>query len=208
MQLAERRSPQSAYYRLAKRTFDLVAAALGGVVLLPFVPIIASLIKLDSAGPVLFIQERIGKDGNLFWIYKFRTMQDQAPERRNPDGSKYVGENDPRLTRVGRVLRDFSLDELPQLINILRGDMSLVGPRPDTPDAPGMNADIFLKKRLVKPGLTSLASIRGRNGISWIQRVELEAEYVERASFRFDLYILLKTIPLVLRREGIYSHKP
>jgi lipopolysaccharide/colanic/teichoic acid biosynthesis glycosyltransferase len=208
MQLGESISKQPTYYRVAKRTFDLVSAGIGAVILSPLIPIIAGLIKIDSPGPVLFIQQRLGKDGELFRIYKFRTMKHRAPEYRNPDGSKRVEENDERLTRVGKILRDFSLDELPQLINILRGEMSLVGPRPDTPGAPGMDAEVFLKKRMVKPGLTSLASIRGRNGISWRQRVELESQYVDRASLTFDLYILLKTIPLVLRREGIYSHKP
>ena len=206
MQLAQERN-QQVFYAPLKRALDVVAVAVGGVILSPLFPVIAALVKLDSPGPALFKQQRLGKNGVLFNIYKFRTMVNHAPELRNPDGSKFVSENDPRLTRVGRVLRDFSLDELPQLVNILKGEMSVVGPRPDTPGAPDMDEAVFLKKRMVRPGLTSLASVRGRNGISWRQRVELEAEYVDRASFGLDLYILLKTIPLVLRREGIYSHK-
>lgn len=209
MQLADSKATQRRLcYQTLKRGFDIAAAAFGGIVALPLCLIIAILVRADSPGPVLFTQERLGKDGILFRIFKFRTMVHNAPELRNADGSKFVAHNDSRLTRVGRILRDYSLDELPQLINILKGEMSVVGPRPDTPGAPGMDADIFLKKRAVRPGLTSLASIRGRNGISWRQRVAFEAEYVDHASFGLDCYILLKTIPLVMHREGIYSHKP
>lgn len=198
---------QKTSYKAAKRIFDIVASALATIVLLPLFPLIAIIIRITSVGPVLFRQTRLGKDGVPFMIYKFRTMKHNAPVLRNTDGSRFVGEDDPRLTGAGRFLRDYSLDELPQLFNILKGDMSVVGPRPDTPDAPGMNANMFMKKRMVRPGLTSLASIHGRNGISWKHRVALEAEYVEKASLALDAYILFKTIPLVLRRQGIYSHK-
>jgi lipopolysaccharide/colanic/teichoic acid biosynthesis glycosyltransferase len=192
-------------YLLLKRAFDVILAALGIAVLLPFLPLVAVLIKLDSRGPVFFTQERLGQNGELFTLYKLRTMVENAGGIKNPDGSCFVAKNDARLTRVGRFLRDYSLDELPQLLNILKGDMSVVGPRPDTPGAPGLDGELFQKKRLVKPGLTSLASIHGRNAIPWGERVAWELKYVDNVSWKLDLYILFKTVFLVIRREGIYS---
>lgn len=193
------------FYFFFKRIFDVAASAVAMVILFPLLPVIALLIKLDSKGPVFFTQPRLGRNGTLFNIYKFRSMAHQAAEIRNADGSRFVAENDPRLTRVGRFLRDYSIDELPQLLNILKGEMSVVGPRPDTPEAPGLDAEIYRKKRLVRPGLTSLAAIHGRNSIPWKDRIEWEIRYVEGASFALDLTIICKTIFLVFRREGIYT---
>lgn len=198
--IAVRHSP---VYLTIKRALDILTSSAGLLFLAPLLPFLALLIKIDSEGPVFFKQQRLGKGGALFTIYKLRTMTDRAPEIRNPDGSKFVGENDPRLTRVGRVLRDYSIDELPQLFNILRGDMSVIGPRPDQP-GPNLSGEIFQKKRLMKPGLTSLATVGGRNSIPWPRRVALDAEYVERASLALDFQILLRTVSIVLRREGIY----
>lgn len=194
----------SPLYLALKRAFDLFAALSGILILLfPFLPLIALLIKLDSKGPVFFKQDRLGKSGKIFTIYKLRTMSYGAQEIRNADGSRFVGKQDPRLTHIGRILRDFSIDELPQLFNILRGDMSVVGPRPDQP-GPGLDADMFRKKRLVKPGLTSLASVKGRNAIPWLERIRWELEYVDHASFKLDFQILTKTALIVIRRNGIY----
>ncbi len=196
---------RSRLYLVIKRAFDVTASAAAIVVLLPFLPLVALLIKLDSKGPVFFKQKRLGQYGRLFTIYKLRTMAHNAPEVRNPDGSRFVGTNDPRLTRLGRILRDYSIDELPQLWNVLKGDMSVVGPRPDQPGAPGLDDEPLRTKRLVKPGLTSLGSIQGRNSIPWRERVGWEVQYVEKASLGLDLYILMKTVSIVLRRQGIYS---
>jgi lipopolysaccharide/colanic/teichoic acid biosynthesis glycosyltransferase len=195
------------FYFFCKRIFDVTASGAAMVAFAPLLPVIAILIRLDSRGPVFFTQTRLGRDGAPFTIYKFRTMADHAEEIRNADGSKFVGENDPRLTRVGRFLRDTSLDELPQLWNILIGDMSVVGPRPDTPGGVGLDDEIFRRKRSVKPGLASLASLHGRNSIPWRERAVWELYYVERASFSLDLEILRKTVVLVLRRDGIYTSK-
>lgn len=192
-------------YLFLKRAFDAVASAAGMVVVLPFLPLIALVIKLDSKGPVFFTQPRLGQDGKLFTIYKLRTMTLHAAEIRNSDGSKFVARNDPRLTRAGRFLRDSSIDELPQLWNILKGEMSVVGPRPDTPGAPGLDGGDFRKKRSMKPGLTSLASIHGRNSIPWRERIGWELQYIDRASLALDFWILCKTVVLVFRRQGIYS---
>jgi undecaprenyl phosphate N,N'-diacetylbacillosamine 1-phosphate transferase len=191
-------------YRFCKRVFDVCSALFGIIVLLPLLPLICVLIKLDSRGPVLFKQQRLGRGGCLFTIYKLRTMAHGSREVRNPDGSQFVGPNDPRLTCLGRFFRDYSIDELPQLVNILSGDMSVVGPRPDVPGAPGLNAEIFQKKRRVRPGLVSLASIKGRNSISWPERVNWELQYVDRASLTLDCEILLKALVVVIRREGVY----
>lgn len=200
--------PRRPVYFACKRIFDVAASAAALVLLLPFLPLIALAIKLDSAGPVFFTQDRLGRDGRLFTIYKFRSMTHHAREVCNADGSRFVARNDPRLTRTGRLLRDFSLDELPQLVNILKGDMSIVGPRPDTPGAPGLDGEIFRRKRRVRPGLTSLASIHGRNSIPWRERVDWDLRYVERASLRLDLYIVWRTAALIARREGIYTPDP
>ena len=134
------RRPGTAFL-FAKRAIDLAGASLASIVLLPVVAVICIVVKLGSPGPVLFRQRRLGKNGVPFTLYKFRTMRDGAPMLRNADGSAFVGAGDPRLTRAGRFLRDSTLDEIPQLINVLRGDMSLVGPRPLVPDE---DAKIFL----------------------------------------------------------------
>jgi undecaprenyl phosphate N,N'-diacetylbacillosamine 1-phosphate transferase len=202
---ASRQSAAGKSYLWLKRAFDVAVSAAGIAILFPFLPLIALAIKLDSKGSVFFSQTRLGKDGKLFTIYKFRTMEHHAAEIRNPDGSKFVGRNDPRLTRVGRFLRDASIDELPQLWNILKGQMSVVGPRPDTPGATGLDGEDYRRKRSMKPGLTSLASIHGRNAIPWKERIGWELEYIDRASPALDFLILCKTAVLVFRREGIYS---
>ena len=126
-----------------------------------------------------------------------------AAEIRNADGSQFVGKNDPRVTRCGQWLRAWSLDELPQLFNIIRGEMSVVGPRPDAPGVVDLNTPELKIKRQVRPGLTSLASIRGRNAIPWARRVRWEVYYVKNPSLILDVQILLKTIAVVVRREGV-----
>jgi lipopolysaccharide/colanic/teichoic acid biosynthesis glycosyltransferase len=141
----------------------------------------------------------------LFSLYKFRSMYRGVPELRNPDGSAFAGYGDPRVTPVGRFLRRTSLDELPQLINVLRGDMSLVGPRPDLPDQIRLYTPGELRKLAVKPGLTGWAQIHGRNSIPWSERKRLDLEYVNRHCWRLDLRILLRTVPYVLLRRGVYT---
>jgi undecaprenyl phosphate N,N'-diacetylbacillosamine 1-phosphate transferase len=136
---------------------------------------------------------------------KFRTMRVDAPDLRNPDGSAFAGREDPRVTPAGRLLRATSLDELPQLWNVLRGEMSLVGPRPDQPDQLLFYSGREKRRLLVKPGLTGLAQISGRNGIPWSARKALDVEYVERRSFRLDLAILWRTVPSVVLRRGIHT---
>jgi lipopolysaccharide/colanic/teichoic acid biosynthesis glycosyltransferase len=185
---------------------DLLIASAALIVLAPVLLACALAVKWSSSGPILFRQARLGRDALPFYLLKFRSMIHKAPDVRNPDGSAYTGEEDPRVTRVGRFLRRASLDELPQLFNVLRGDMSLVGPRPDQVDQLRLYAETEKRKLNVKPGITGLAQISGRNNISWERRKALDVEYVGRQTFWLDLYILVKTIPYVLQRKDVNTH--
>jgi len=172
---------------------------------LPLWLAIAILVKVESKGPVFFVQKRVGKDGKLFPAYKFRTMIQGAADR--GAGPLIEGQDDPRITRVGKALRRWSLDELPQLINILRGEMSVVGPRP-TLLYQVEQYEGFQRRRLeVKPGITGWAQIHGRNLLSWPERIEYDVWYVDNWTFGLDVEIILKTLPIWLRKEGLYGDK-
>ena len=189
------------YRKFGKRILDLCLAVPALIVLaIPFV-FIALAIKLDSRGPVFFRQERVGKDGRPFILLKFRTLQ-QDSRRGEID---LLAKDDPRITRVGRFLREWGLDELPQLWNVVKGDMSLVGPRP-TLRYQVERYDAQQRRRLlVKPGITGWALIHGRNALTWQERIELDLWYVDHVSFFLDLRILWRTVIVVLRREGLYG---
>lgn len=187
------------------RIRDLLIVSALLLLLSPLLLMCAVAVRRSSPGPVLFRQRRLGLHGQPFWLLKFRSMIDHAPDLRNPDGSAYAGADDPRVTAVGRFLRRTSLDELPQLVNILRGEMSLVGPRPDQVDQLRFYSAEEKRKLNVKPGITGLAQISGRNNIPWARRKALDLEYVERRGFWLDLGILLKTLPYVLLRRDIES---
>jgi lipopolysaccharide/colanic/teichoic acid biosynthesis glycosyltransferase len=190
-------------YILLKRAFDLVVSGLMLVVLTPLLAGIAVAIRLGSRGPAIFRQERAGSNGVPFTFYKFRTMRLGA----DPFGPSPKSGADPRLTRIGRFLREYSLDELPQLVNTLRGDMSLVGPRP-LYVAQIAEWDERQRKRLaVKPGLTGLAQVGGRGGLTREEKLELDVKYVEQASLRLDARILLATLVRVFARQGIYEKR-
>jgi lipopolysaccharide/colanic/teichoic acid biosynthesis glycosyltransferase len=200
---------------LTKRIVDVVGASLLLVVLLPVWPLIGAAVKLSSPGPILFAQVRVGKDGVPFTMYKFRTMRhgsDPAIHHayvRNlimgvaePIVGTFKLRNDPRVTRVGRVLRHFSLDELPQVFNVLKGEMSLVGPRPPLPyEVEAYSARDF-GRLAVAPGLTGLWQVSGRSALTFRQMVELDLEYVERWSVWLDVQILLRTPWAVLTAHG------
>ena len=188
-----------------KRLLDMLGAGVALIVLLPLIAAVAVAIKLTSSGPILFRQRRLGWRGVPFNVYKFRSMGVNAPDIRNPDGSAYSGENDPRVTPVGALIRKSSLDELPQLWNVLVGDMSLVGPRPDQVDQLRYYDEHEKRKLEVKPGITGLAQISGRNDIPWKLRKMLDVRYVEERSVWMDLDILLRTVPYVLLRKGIHT---
>jgi lipopolysaccharide/colanic/teichoic acid biosynthesis glycosyltransferase len=196
--------------RFAKRVMDLIIGTVGFVLSIPLWIIVALAIKLDSKGPVLFRQDRSGRGGRVFKMLKFRSMVIDAEEKlrhmehlnEEKTGLIIRLRDDPRVTGVGKVLRKFSLDEVPQFINVIRGDMSLIGPRPPSPDEYA-RYDERQKRRLeVKPGLTGLWQVSGRKDTDFDFMVQKDIEYIEQQSFRFDLQILLKTIPVVLTGKG------
>jgi lipopolysaccharide/colanic/teichoic acid biosynthesis glycosyltransferase len=196
-------------YLLVKRGFDLVAGSLLVIVMLPVLSACALAVKLDSPGPAVFGQLRTGRDGRRFRMYKFRTMLANAEELKAslahlnvlppPD---FKIPNDPRITRVGRLLRAISLDELPQLFNVLRGDMSLVGPRPTS--FATATYQLWHTHRLdVPPGMTGLWQIEGRASMTFDERLRLDVAYIRRASLAFDVLLLLRTFGAVVRKSGV-----
>jgi lipopolysaccharide/colanic/teichoic acid biosynthesis glycosyltransferase len=189
--------------KLVKRIFDLSISLTVVVILLPIFAAICITIKLSSKGPAVFRQERTGKNGKPFMFYKFRTMKTGA----DPFGPSPKAADDPRLTRVGKFLREYSLDELPQLFNVLKGDMSIIGPRPLYISQMAEWDDRQKKRLLVKPGLTGLAQISGRGALTREEKLELDVKYVETASLWLDLKIVLVTIAQVFRRKSIYEKK-
>ncbi len=209
--LSVRESTLTGWNRALKRAIDILVSGLGLIALSPLLALIALAIRLDSPGPVLFRQTRIGRNGKPFTIYKFRSMvvnaeemQDQLRKLNEADGPLFKIKDDPRRTRVGRFLRRTSLDELPQLYNVLRGDMSLVGPRPALPEEVAQYQEWHKKRLEVSPGITGLWQVSGRSKLSFDEMVLLDIYYVENWSPALDLRILLKTIPLVLLGDGAY----
>lgn len=191
---------------MSKRAFDFVAALLGLVLLCPLFLLVAILIKLDSAGPIFFRQERMGKGFRPFWIYKFRTMVQDAPHQ----GGPITFGADPRITKLGRVLRQAKFDEFPQLINVLRGDMSFVGPRPEVRPYVEMFREDYAEILQVVPGITDLASVQYRDEAEFLgrfpdpeaayvqhvlpEKIKLAKDYIRRTSLFFDLTLILKTL--------------
>ncbi len=193
------------YKNKIKRILDVVLS----IVLIPFIAfasvIIVILIISEDKGPVFYKGKRLGERGNVFKMYKFRSMKVNAPDLRNDDGSTFNSENDPRLTKVGKFLRKTSLDELPQIINVLTGDMSFVGPRPDLPEHITYYAGNEMKKLEVKPGITGYNQAFYRNSIEWKERLKNDVHYSENVTFLFDFKILIFTLINVLNKKGIYK---
>ncbi len=194
-----------------KRATDLAVGVAGLLALLPVLAIVALAIKLDSPGPVFYGQLRVGKDGRRFRMLKFRSMRDDADEllpalleRNEVSGPLFKIRRDPRVTRVGRFLRRYSLDELPQLVNVVRGDMSLVGPRPPTPSEIERYEDWQLGRLRARPGITGLWQVSGRTEVPFHDMVRLDLHYIRNWSLALDLEILLRTIPAVLTTKGAY----
>jgi exopolysaccharide biosynthesis polyprenyl glycosylphosphotransferase len=194
-----------------KDLFDRSAATLALMALSPLLIAIAVAIKLSDQGPALFTQTRVGKDGQRFKIYKFRTMVVDAEarlaeirERNESDGVLFKIRDDPRVTALGGRLRRWSFDELPQLINVLRGEMSLVGPRPALPEEAAEYAEHVRRRLVVKPGLTGMWQVNGRSDLSWDETVRLDLRYVENWSFVLDLQILWKTVSVIVHGSGAY----
>lgn len=196
---------------ILKTAFDFAVALLTLFILAPVLLLIAILIKITSPGPILYVQKRAGKNGQVFNFYKFRTMHQDADkmldglrEHNEADGAIFKIRNDPRITKVGKFLRKFSLDELPQLFNVLKGEMSLVGPRPPIPDEIKNYDGWHLKRLDVIPGITGLWQISGRSNLSFDEMVKLDLFYIENWSLTFDIKILLRTIGAVVSGAGAY----
>jgi lipopolysaccharide/colanic/teichoic acid biosynthesis glycosyltransferase len=185
-----------------KALFDGFFALLLLILLAPAFAIVAALIKIDSKGPVFFLQERVGKDGKVFRIHKFRTMVVNAI---NMGHGVSVAENDPRITRVGKFLRDWSIDELPQLIDVFTGRMSFVGPRPTLQYQVDQYTAEQRQRLKMRPGITGLAQVSGRKGIPWAKRIEFDVWYVNHWSPWLDFRILLRTVrAAVFKKEGLH----
>lgn len=191
------------YRRGGKRLFDLALALPVLVVLSPLLALMTLLVRLDSRGPVLFMQERLGRGGTTFSAYKFRTMTDRP---RVPD--RQTLHADPEITRVGHWLRRSKLDELPQLLNVLKGDMSIVGPRPALPIHLAEYDELARKRLAVRPGLTGLAQVNGNIYLSWPERWHYDAEYVKHLSFRLDMWIILRTAAVIVLGEQRFLNRP
>jgi exopolysaccharide biosynthesis polyprenyl glycosylphosphotransferase len=199
------------FRRMLKAVFDRVVAGLALLVLSPVLLGIGLVVRLTSRGPALFTQTRVGRDGRTFRMVKFRSMcvdaeakLDDLAEQNESAGVLFKIREDPRVTPVGRVLRRFSIDELPQLINVVTGSMSLVGPRPPLPDEVSRYGDDVRRRLLVQPGLTGLWQISGRSDLSWEESVRLDLRYVENWSLALDMVVLWKTVRAVFRAEGAY----
>ncbi|MCR5100124.1 MAG: sugar transferase [Butyrivibrio sp.] len=199
------------YYKVLKRAFDIIASFMALIVLSPLLVVTAIAIILEDGGPVLFTQQRAGKDLKPFKIYKFRSMYKDAEKqfekmqkKNEQTGHAFKIKNDPRITKVGHFIRKYSIDELPQLINIIKGDMSIVGPRPILLNQME-ECNPYEKQRLiVKPGLTCYWQVSGRANIKWEEWVELDLKYIRDMSIRKDIELIIRTIPAVFDSEGAY----
>lgn len=194
-----------------KRSFDVAMSLFVILILSPLILLVIAAIKIDSRGPIVFSQKRVGKDGKTFNVYKFRSMVQEAESmfesvvaQKKGDIIRFKAKDDPRITRVGRIIRKFSLDEIPQLINVLKGDMSLVGPRPPVPVEVEHYSSWHRKRLRVRPGLTGLWQVSGRSELPFEDMVRLDIYYIENWSLWMDFRIILRTIPTVLFGSGAY----
>jgi exopolysaccharide biosynthesis polyprenyl glycosylphosphotransferase len=206
-----KQSAISGYNLILKRVIDFTVALLGLIFLFPFLALLALAIKLDSPGPVIFTQERVGKGGRRFVVHKFRSMVQDAESRKREllslneaDGPLFKIKDDPRMTRLGRFLRRFSLDELPQFYNVLRGEMSLVGPRPSVPTEVEQYQTWHRRRLEIVPGMTGLWQVNGRSDLTFDEMALLDIYYIENWSLPTDIKILLQTLPTVIFRTGAY----
>lgn len=199
------------FYLFVKRVFDILISLFGLIVSLPVTIPVMIAIKLEDGGPIFYTQTRIGKDGENFAIFKFRSMITNADDKKKElrelneiDGAMFKMSEDPRVTKVGKFIRKHSIDELPQLINVLIGNMALVGPRPPLPEEVAKYTNHDLKRLMVKPGCTGLWQVSGRNSLSFAEMVDLDLNYIEHASFLLDCKICIKTIWIMICPNDAY----
>ena len=188
-------------YEICKRTIDIIGAGLGLILLSPIIAIVACAVKFTSKGPIFFSQKRVGKNGELFEMYKFRSMvvnaeelKEKLEEQNEMSGPMFKIKDDPRVTKVGKFIRKTSIDELPQLWNILKGDMSLVGPRPSLPKEVEQFDNWMFKRLSVRPGLTCYWQVSGRNNIDFEDWMKLDVKYVDERNFWIDIKLIFKTV--------------
>ena len=193
------------YQHFFKRVLDIAIAMIGVIILIPVFMVVAPIIYFTDKGPVFYNAKRIGKDGKLFKMYKFRSMYVNAPDIRLADGSTYNGEDDPRVTPIGRFIRKTSIDELPQFLNVLKGEMSLIGPRPDPPDWLDKYPEDIKVFLTVRPGITGYSQAYFRNSADGMEKMENDAFYARNCNFLMDVKIFFKTIASVLLRENTYK---
>lgn len=192
------------YKKYGKRCCDIILSIVG----LPFFAIVfiptAIAIKAEDRGPVFYNAPRLGKDGKTFKMYKFRSMKVNAPDIRLEDGSTYNGEDDPRVTKIGKFIRKTSIDETPQLLNVLKGDMSFIGPRPDLPEHQKKYIGDEKRKLEARPGISGYSQAYYRNSIEWKERIKNDIYYIDHLTLRLDIKVFLKTIKTVIRKDGVF----
>lgn len=192
------------YSNFFKRIFDLILA----IIALPFwliiLVIVGPIIYFQDKGSIFYNAPRLGKDGKIFKMYKFRSMKMNAPDLRNEDGSTFNAEDDPRLTKIGKFIRKTSLDETPQLLNIIKGDMSIIGPRPDLPEHKALYEGNESRKLEIRPGVTGYNQAYFRNTIPWKERIKNDIYYIDHLTVWMDIKVFFKTVASVLKREDIF----
>lgn len=192
------------YVRVVKRAFDIAFSIIALPLVLLALAVLAPAIHREDKGPVFYNAPRVGKDGRPFIMYKLRSMRVNAPDLLMDDGSTYNGADDPRMTRIGAFMRKTSLDEVPQVLNVLKGDMSLIGPRPDLEREVDLYQGDDALKLTVKPGITGYAAVYGRNSLPWRDRLKLDVHYVRNLSFALDAKVFFRTFAVVLGQKGVY----
>lgn len=199
------------YYHFIKRVFDVILSATGLIILSPIMGIIAYKIKKEDGGPIIYKQLRVGRNGQKFEMYKFRSMVPNADRllkqlsaQNDIDGAMFKMKNDPRITQIGHFIRKHSLDELPQLVNVLKGNMSLVGPRPPLPSEVDKYTDYDRQRLYVKPGCTGLWQATERNSVGFNEMVKIDLKYIQRANLGLDFYIICKTINIIFKPNESY----
>ena len=192
-------------YEILKRILDIVCSLIGLLVLIPILVLVAILVKIESKGPIIFSQDRVGKYGKIFKMYKFRSMvvnaeqlKEKLADKNEKTGPMFKIKNDPRITRVGRFIRKTSIDELPQLVNILKSEMSIVGPRPSLPEEVKQFEGWMMERLSVKPGLTCYWQVDGRNDIEFIEWMKLDIKYIEERNILIDAKLILKTFSVLV----------
>lgn len=192
------------YKKFIKRFLDIIISILVLPFFLILLLIVGPIIYLEDKGHIFYNAYRLGKDGKIFKMYKFRTMKENSEDIRNKDGSTYNGENDPRVTKIGKILRKTSIDEVPQILNVLKGDMSFVGPRPDLPEHIDVYEGNEKRKLEARPGITGYNQAYYRNSVLWKKRIQNDIYYIDNMSLWLDIKIIFKTISTVFKHTGVF----